>query len=142
MHLNEQARQFACPDGVVADEGGDDIGRHHPQIKKSVTPDALISFVDGKPYRTLKRHLSVHGLTLNEQARQFACPDGVVADEGGDDIGRHHQQVRRYVVEIAKPTPAQIKKSVTPDALISFVDGKPYRTLKRSAVRLPGWSCC
>ncbi|KTS50588.1 MucR family transcriptional regulator, partial [Methylobacterium radiotolerans] len=25
-----------------------------------------------------------------------------------------------------KPTPAQIRKSVTPDALISFIDGKPY----------------
>lgn len=33
------------------------------QIRKSITPDALISFVDGKSYRTLRRHLSVHGLT-------------------------------------------------------------------------------
>jgi predicted transcriptional regulator len=30
-----------------------------------------------------------------------------------------------------KPIPAQIRKSVTPDALISFVDGKPYKTLRR-----------
>ena len=33
--------------------------------------------------------------------------------------------------EIEKPTPAQIKKSITPEALISFEDGKPYKTLKR-----------
>ncbi|MHC1999535.1 Ros/MucR family transcriptional regulator [Methylobacterium sp. CM6241] len=33
------------------------------QIKKSITPDALISFEDGKPYRTLKRHLTIRGLT-------------------------------------------------------------------------------
>ncbi|MCJ2033578.1 MucR family transcriptional regulator [Methylobacterium sp. J-068] len=32
---------------------------------------------------------------------------------------------------IAKPTPAQIKKSITPDALISFEDGKSYKTLRR-----------
>jgi predicted transcriptional regulator len=33
--------------------------------------------------------------------------------------------------QIEKPTPAQIKKSITPDALISFEDGKPYKTLRR-----------
>ena len=33
--------------------------------------------------------------------------------------------------EVEKPSPAQIKKSITPDALISFIDGKPYKTLKR-----------
>lgn len=32
------------------------------QIRKSVTPDVLISFIDGKPYKTLKRHLAGHGL--------------------------------------------------------------------------------
>lgn len=33
------------------------------QIRKSITPEALISFIDGKPYRTLERHLTKHGLT-------------------------------------------------------------------------------
>ncbi|WP_414739666.1 MucR family transcriptional regulator [Methylorubrum extorquens] len=32
------------------------------QIRKSITPVALMSFIDWKPYRTLKRHLSGHGL--------------------------------------------------------------------------------
>ncbi|WP_436125453.1 MucR family transcriptional regulator, partial [Aminobacter sp. LjRoot7] len=32
-------------------------------IKKSVTPDYLISFEDGKQYKTLKRHLTIRGLT-------------------------------------------------------------------------------
>ncbi|POR39926.1 MucR family transcriptional regulator [Methylobacterium sp. V23] len=32
---------------------------------------------------------------------------------------------------VEKPTPAQIKKSITHDALISFEDGKPYKTLRR-----------
>ncbi|TXM67224.1 MucR family transcriptional regulator [Methylobacterium sp. WL120] len=34
------------------------------QIKKSIAPDALISFIDGKLYKTLKRHLTKHGLTM------------------------------------------------------------------------------
>ena len=33
------------------------------QIKKSITPDVLISFEDGKPYKTLRRHLTLRGLT-------------------------------------------------------------------------------
>ena len=33
------------------------------QIKKSITPDSLVSFEDGKPYKTLKRHLTLRGLT-------------------------------------------------------------------------------
>lgn len=33
--------------------------------------------------------------------------------------------------EIQKPTPAQIRKSVTPDGIVSFLDGKTYKTLKR-----------
>jgi predicted transcriptional regulator len=35
------------------------------------------------------------------------------------------------VEEVEKPTPAQIRRSITPDALISFIDGKSYKTLKR-----------
>lgn len=33
--------------------------------------------------------------------------------------------------EVQKPTPAQIRKSITHDALVSFEDGKSYRTLRR-----------
>ncbi|GJE14722.1 Transcriptional regulatory protein ros [Methylobacterium longum] len=33
--------------------------------------------------------------------------------------------------DVAKPTPAEIRKSVRPDGIMSFVDGKTYRTLKR-----------
>lgn len=32
-------------------------------VKKSITPDHLISLEDGKPYKTLKRHLTLRGLT-------------------------------------------------------------------------------
>ena len=33
--------------------------------------------------------------------------------------------------ETEKPTPAQIRKSIKPDGLVSFIDGKTYKTLKR-----------
>ncbi|WHQ72547.1 MucR family transcriptional regulator [Methylorubrum extorquens] len=44
------------------------------QIRKSVTPDALISFIDGKPYKTLKRHLAVHGLTPHAYCERYGLP--------------------------------------------------------------------
>src|ERR1700749_1585374 len=39
------------------------------QGRKSIRPEVLISFEDGKPYKTLRRHLSTRGLTP-EQYRQ------------------------------------------------------------------------
>ncbi|WP_437872044.1 MucR family transcriptional regulator [Methylorubrum extorquens] len=58
-----------------AAEAGSEIEKPTPaQIKKSITPDALISFVDGKPYRTLKRHLSVHGLSIDEYRTRYGLP--------------------------------------------------------------------
>ncbi|TXN73295.1 MucR family transcriptional regulator [Methylobacterium sp. WL6] len=44
------------------------------QIRKSITPDALISFLDGKPYKTLKRHLTVAGLTLEQYRARYGLP--------------------------------------------------------------------
>ena len=41
------------------------------QIRKSITPDALISFIDGKPYRMLKRHLTTHGLTAKAYQERY-----------------------------------------------------------------------
>ncbi|MCJ2054036.1 MucR family transcriptional regulator, partial [Methylobacterium sp. J-070] len=44
------------------------------QIRKSITPDALISFLDGKPYKTLKRHLTGNGLTVEQYRERFGLP--------------------------------------------------------------------
>lgn len=44
------------------------------QIRKSITPDALISFVDGKPYKTLKRHLSANGLDPHTYRERYGLP--------------------------------------------------------------------
>ena len=44
------------------------------QIRKSLTPDALISFVDGKAYKSLKRHLSTQGMSPDEYRTKFGLP--------------------------------------------------------------------
>ena len=43
-------------------------------IKKSVTPDFLISLEDGKPYRSLKRHLAGRGLTPEQYREKWGLP--------------------------------------------------------------------
>ena len=46
-------------------------------VRKSLgSKDHIISMIDGKPYRTLRRHLSTHGLTPEEyRARYNLKPD-------------------------------------------------------------------
>ncbi|WCS28144.1 MucR family transcriptional regulator [Methylobacterium sp. NMS14P] len=44
------------------------------QIRKSITPDALISFEDGRPYKTLKRHLKGVGLTPDQYREKWGLP--------------------------------------------------------------------
>jgi predicted transcriptional regulator len=43
-------------------------------IKKTVTPDAIISLEDGKPYKTLARHLAGRGLTPEQYRRKWGLP--------------------------------------------------------------------
>jgi predicted transcriptional regulator len=45
------------------------------QIRKSITPDALFSFIDGKPYKTLKRHLTGHGLDPYSYRARYGLPN-------------------------------------------------------------------
>ncbi len=43
-------------------------------IRKTVTPDHIISLEDGRPYKTLKRHLAGRGLTPEEYKRKWGLP--------------------------------------------------------------------
>lgn len=46
------------------------------EIRRSVTPDYLISFEDGKQYKTLRRHLTLRGLTPEQyRAKWGLAPD-------------------------------------------------------------------
>lgn len=44
------------------------------QIRKSIQGDGLISFEDGKSYRTLKRHLTRFGLTPESYKAKWGLP--------------------------------------------------------------------
>ncbi|WP_457108252.1 MucR family transcriptional regulator [Methylobacterium sp. P5_C11] len=44
------------------------------QIRKSVRQDNIVSFIDGKTYKTLKRHLASHGLDPRGYRDRFGLP--------------------------------------------------------------------
>ncbi|MBB3901492.1 MucR family transcriptional regulator [Methylobacterium brachythecii] len=44
------------------------------QVRKSITPDAIISFIDGKAYKTMKRHLGTHGLDPHSYRQRYGLP--------------------------------------------------------------------
>ena len=44
-------------------------------IRKSLAnPAYLISFIDGKPYKTLRRHIGTHGMTQAEYCEKYGLP--------------------------------------------------------------------
>lgn len=59
---------------------GQPVAAAEPEIKpavsvrSSVKPDALISLIDGKPYKMLRRHLTTHGYTEESYRRTFNLP--------------------------------------------------------------------
>ena len=44
------------------------------EIRKSRTPEFLTSFVDGRKYKSLKRHLTTNGMTPDEYRSRFGLP--------------------------------------------------------------------
>jgi predicted transcriptional regulator len=55
-----------------------DAGPEHvPAVsarKSLASPDFILSMIDGKPYKTLKRHLGTHGLTPAEYRERYKLP--------------------------------------------------------------------
>ncbi|MEL6063317.1 MULTISPECIES: MucR family transcriptional regulator [Methylobacterium] len=49
--------------------------RSPAEVRSSITPDALVSFINGKAYALLKRHLASHGLTPSAYRERYGLPD-------------------------------------------------------------------
>ncbi len=64
--------QADAPSG--ADSAAERARPSAAQIRKSVTNDALVSFEDGKSYKTLKRHLTLKGLTPADYRERWGLP--------------------------------------------------------------------
>ncbi|WP_336966378.1 MucR family transcriptional regulator [Sphingobium aquiterrae] len=72
--------QLRAGTGAPSEDAPAEAGEQHvPAVtarKSLASPDRIISMIDGKPYRTLRRHLSTNGLTPDEyRARYKLKPD-------------------------------------------------------------------
>ena len=95
-------------------------------VRKSLaSPDHIISLIDGKPYKTLKRHLARYGLTPDQYRARYGLPNSYPL------VARSYSETRRAVAEKnglgkklavgAETVPAQVpasdaKTSATPKA--------------------------
>ena len=60
---------------VIATDPATEIEKPTPaQIRKSIRDDGIVSFIDGKAYKTLKRHLSANGLDPRSYRERFGLP--------------------------------------------------------------------
>jgi predicted transcriptional regulator len=95
------------------------------QIRKSITPDALISFIDGKPYKTLKRHLTGNGLTIEQYRERYGLPwdyPSTAASYSAQrselarsfGLGQQRRNAPPEAVEPAKPAAETSKKAGRP----------------------------
>jgi predicted transcriptional regulator len=83
-------------------------------VRKSLSsPDHIISMIDGKPYKTLKRHLGTHGLTPAEYRERYKLPRDypLVAKSYSEHRRKVAEQLGlgRKVRQTAEPAPAPAK---------------------------------
>ncbi|AMK20394.1 MucR family transcriptional regulator (plasmid) [Sphingobium sp. MI1205] len=80
-------------------------------VRKSLSsPDHVISLIDGKPYKTLKRHLATHGLTPEQYRERYKLPKSYPL------VAASYSDARRAVAERLglgrKPAAASVPTNV------------------------------
>ncbi|UYW25885.1 MucR family transcriptional regulator [Methylorubrum extorquens] len=86
------------------------------QIRRSISPEGLISFIDGAPYMMLKRHLRRHGFDPDSYRARYGLPADypMVApsySERRSEIARSSGLPHRR-----RKWPAKAGKGITPGA--------------------------
>lgn len=108
--------------GTVAEPAGPE--KPTPaQIRKSITSDALISFEDGKSYKTLRRHLTLRGLAPEAYRAKWGLPSDYPMTAAGYSAKRSELaralglgQQRRKLAPVSEtaPEPAHDTVAETP----------------------------
>jgi predicted transcriptional regulator len=111
------------------------------QIRKSVTADTIISFEDGRPYRTLKRHLAQRGLTPQAYRAKWGLPSDypIVAPSYSATRAELARQMglgrRPGAAPVAPPAP-EAAAAVEPAPAVEAAP-KPAKPAKTSAAASP-----
>jgi predicted transcriptional regulator len=73
--MHQAVSNLASPAAVEAPAGEEAPSEHTPAVtvrKSLASKDHIISMIDGKPYKTLRRHLSTHGLTPEQYRERYS----------------------------------------------------------------------
>ena len=93
-------------------------------VRRSLAnPDFIISMIDGKPYRTLRRHLTTNGLTPDEYRARYGLKSDypMIAPNYSEarrdmakkiGLGRKAKAVEEAVVEPVKNAAKRVRKTV------------------------------
>ncbi len=88
--MHEAVNQLSTNTQVVADE--EPAGEYTPAVsvrKSLASKDHIISMIDGKPYKTLRRHLAGHGLSPAEYRQRYGLkPDYPMVAENYSEARR------------------------------------------------------
>ena len=109
------------------------------QIRKSITRDAIISFEDNKPYKTLRRHLAVRGLTPEQYREKWGLPKDypMVAPSYSEarssmakalGLGARGAQARAAAPAAATPAPAPAQAAAPAPTAAKPAASKSRRT--------------
>ncbi|WP_206243635.1 MucR family transcriptional regulator [Novosphingobium terrae] len=107
---------------------------YQPKVpaRGSVKPDHIVSLIDGKKYKTLKRHLSLHGLTPDQYRERYGLKHDYPM------VSADYATQRR---EIAQKLGLGRKSPAKTDAVpATEVSSKPKRAAAKSKVEVPGAS--
>lgn len=93
-------------------EATPEVARPTPaQIRKSIQPEGLVSFEDGKVYKTLKRHLTTRGLTLAEYKAKWGLPSDYPTTAPSYSARRSEMAKSLGLGQKAKAAPARSAKA-------------------------------
>jgi predicted transcriptional regulator len=97
------------------------------EIERSVTPDALISFEDGRPYKTLRRHLAARGLTPIQYRVKYSLPDDYPMVAPNTSAARSRLARSIGLGGRKRPPPAPAKAPASEPAAVTPARTRPAR---------------
>ena len=114
---------------------------HTPAVsvrKSLASKDHIISMIDGKPYKTLRRHLKTNGLTPDEyRARYNLKADYPMVAEAYSESRRDMAKkigLGRKPSADAQATPAETTLAVLPPADVTANAAPPKRTRRKLGI--------
>jgi predicted transcriptional regulator len=105
-------------------------------VRKSLSsPEHILSMIDGKPYKTLKRHLATHGLSPDEYRERYNLPKSYPL------VAPSYSEARRAVATRLglgrKPASAPAEKAPTPKPADAAVKAAPKAAAAQGGAKAP-----